>query len=81
MVDATEDPRAVLKRKGLPTSGHVHLQLDVDLDLDDTLELREFQNWMIEQSKRKGRRDGSGNGLIAFAAGIFLGGLFFGDDD
>lgn len=81
LVEATEDPRAVLKRKGLPTSGHVHLQLDVDLDLDDTLELREFNDWVIERSKVKRRGNGSGNGLIAFAAGIFLGGLFFGDDD
>lgn len=79
LVEATADPMAHLKRKGLPTTGRIKLTLD--LHLDDTRELDEFNDWVAEQSKVQKRTNGSGSGLVGFVAGLFLGGLFFGDDE
>ena len=79
LVEATTDPMALLKRKGQPTTGDINLTLD--LDLGDTRELDEFNDWVAEQSKVKKRKNGFGSGLVGFVAGLFIGGLFFGDDD
>ena len=79
VVDAAADPLAVVKRKGLSTSGQVTLNLT--LDLDSASDMDEFHDWVLEQSEAERRGNGCGGGLLAFVAGVFLGGLFFGDDE
>ena len=79
VVDATADPKAVLRRRGMPTSGKVELNLM--LELDGSPEMDEFRNWLIVQGELEGRKKSRWNGLAALAAGVFLGGVLFGGDD
>lgn len=74
VVDTFADPEEVLKRKGLPTSGNVNLQLR--LTITSPKELDEFSDWT-----NKDRKPGCLSGLAAFVAGMFLGGWFLGDDE
>ena len=78
MVDAMADPKVVLKRRGLPTNGEAKLALVLDIDAPG---LAESLAWAIEQGGAEKRSRGFWGGLAAFGVGIFLGGLFFGDDD
>ena len=79
VVDTGADPVQVLKRKGLSTSGDVNLELT--LQLTTPKELHQFIDWVDEQQRVEDQKNSFWNGLAVFAAGIFVGGLFFGDDD
>lgn len=79
VVDTATDPIQVLKRKGLPTSGNVSLELVIHFTTPKELEM--FTDWMAEQEEAEDRKSGFWNGVAAVLFGIFLGGLFFGDDD
>ena len=79
VVDTAADPVAVLKRKGLPTSGRITLELAIDFTTPK--ELDEFTDWIDEQEQAEYRKSGFWKGVAAVAFGIFLGGMFFGDDD
>lgn len=79
VVDTATDPMQVLKRKGLPTSGNVSLELAIHFTTPK--ELEKFTDWVAEQEEAEDRKSSFWNGLAAVAFGIFLGGLFFGDDD
>ena len=90
---------ADLKKKGLPTSGEV--QLNLSLTFTSPPEQGELLDWIREQTEEEERRAEEAEaqlaaieearfeeqqklsafrGLAAVVAGIFLGGLFFGDD-
>ncbi len=82
VVDTAADPLEVVKRRGLPTHGEVTVTLS--LDFTAPKELDEFNDWMAAEEERaeaEHRRRGVWSGVTALVAGIFLGGLFFGDDD
>ena len=82
IVETLADPMAALEKRGLPTSGNVELRLS--LELTAPKELGQFRDWVAqatdEQDERSSRADAWG-GLLTLAAGILLGGLFFGDDE
>ena len=82
IVDTLADPMAALEKRGLPTSGNVELQLS--LELTAPKELGEFREWVAreadEEDERSSRAAAWGS-LLTLAAGVLLGGLFFGDDE
>ena len=78
VVDAMADPKVVLKRRGLPTNGEARLDLPLDLDVPEWDEIHALA---IQQGEAEKRARGFWKGLAAFVVGIFLGGLFFGDDE
>ena len=99
VVECLADPMAALKKKGLPTSGEV--QLNLSLTFTSPPEQGELLDWIREQTEEEERRAEEAEaqfaaieearleeerklsafgGLAAVVAGIFLGGLFFGDD-
>ena len=77
VVDIGADPVQVLKRKGLPTSGHVTLDLTPQFTTPE--EMDQFVAWADGQARAG--KSSFWNGIVAFAAGWFVGGLFLGDDD
>ena len=81
VVDAMADPKVVLKRRGLPTNGEATLDLLLDLDVPEWHQIRAWATEQTEAVNREKRARGFWSGLAAFVVGIFLGGLFFGDDD
>lgn len=82
IVETLADPMAALEKRGLPTSGKVELQLS--LELTAPKELGQFRDWLAreadEEDERTSRADAWGT-LLTLAAGVLLGGLFFGDDE
>ena len=100
VVEALADPMAALKKKGLPTSGEV--QLNLSLNFTTPKENDELLDWIEQQTEAEERRAenaetqvraieearlederkaGLWGALTGVVAGIFLGGLVFGDDD
>ena len=82
IVDTLADPMAALERRGLPTSGNVELQLS--LELTAPKELGQFREWVAQQADEEDERTSRAAAwgtLLTLAAGVLLGGLFFGDDE
>lgn len=72
VVEATEDPIKILRRKGLPTDGSAVLVVKLHLTNSN-----EMDDWLAEED----RNPGFWYGAAALVAGIFVGGMLFGGDD
>lgn len=80
------DPMAAIRKRGLPTSGQV--TLDLTLTFTPAPEGDELLNWIEwqeqraeDQRKADDQRASNLHTWVAAAAGFFLGGLFFGGDE
>ena len=82
IVETLADPMAALEKRGLPTSGKVELRLS--LELTAPKELGQFREWVAQEADEEDERSSRAaawGSLLTLAAGVLLGGLFFGDDE
>ena len=88
MLEVIADPVAALERRGLPTSGHVELQLD--LILTEAPQLAELRRWAernitvdhVLPSAPAGKPGlGFCGTVVAAVLGFAIGGFLFGDEE